>query len=105
MNSSTYEGKECPSGYYCPEGTTDRNEFPCPSGTYNPETMKQSLRDCQPCDPGLIFKIGFSLLKYVNVLLYIKSLIAKSTCNIADNFDLQLLKFQDIIVKGKVKLM
>jgi hypothetical protein len=34
----------CPTGYYCPEGTADPNQFPCPPGTYNPSTSMFSLQ-------------------------------------------------------------
>ncbi|KAA0172796.1 hypothetical protein FNF27_05776 [Cafeteria roenbergensis] len=29
---------ECPKGYYCPAGTSSRNEHPCPAGTYGSTT-------------------------------------------------------------------
>ena len=44
------ESRECRAGYYCPEATPVERE--CPTGTWNPDTGKESIRDCLPCPAG-----------------------------------------------------
>ena len=41
---------KCPPGHYCPKGSL--SPMPCPQGTYNPNSIGQSIHDCQPCDAG-----------------------------------------------------
>ena len=44
------KGYECPTGHYCPEGSSV--EIPCPVGTYNALTRQASSDACIPCDAG-----------------------------------------------------
>ena len=39
-------------GHYCPNGTQAANEFPCPRGSFNNETRRTNIGDCQPCLGG-----------------------------------------------------
>ena len=47
----------CPSGHFCPAGTTDSSGSqppqPCPAGYFNPNKRGESLADCQPCLAGM----------------------------------------------------
>ncbi|XP_072885876.1 uncharacterized protein [Hemitrygon akajei] len=51
-NTSSYEDNICPPGYYCPLGTESKDKFPCPRGTYNQQSGRTSVLDCEPCDAG-----------------------------------------------------
>ncbi|KAJ9462458.1 Cytadherence high molecular weight protein 2, partial [Diplonema papillatum] len=42
----------CPQGYYCPEGTSLYNAFPCPPGYFGNSTMLTAVTECYPCTPG-----------------------------------------------------
>jgi hypothetical protein len=44
--------KDCPAGYYCPEGTQTAVENPCPIGTYSNSTGLKNSSQCTQCDPG-----------------------------------------------------
>lgn len=43
--------KECPTGYYCGQGS--HLPTPCPPGTYNPALMQGALGDCRQCIAGM----------------------------------------------------
>jgi hypothetical protein len=49
---ATYEDTPCPTGHYCPAGTTRPYENPCPAGTYNPANRSTDVGDCIGCTPG-----------------------------------------------------
>ena len=53
-NSSTPtlgdQADECPSGHYCPEGSS--RPSPCPPGSYNAGTRLQKISDCSNCTGG-----------------------------------------------------
>lgn len=51
-NSTDFASNICPTGHYCPDGTKHANEYPCEKGFYNDATGKKSNDDCKPCDPG-----------------------------------------------------
>lgn len=40
----------CPAGYYCPTGTGD--PIQCPPGTFNSNTQRTALANCQSCTAG-----------------------------------------------------
>ena len=42
----------CPSGSYCPPGTTHGLEFLCPAGSFYNVTGAKDVTDCLPCTPG-----------------------------------------------------
>ena len=44
--------KDCPAGFYCPNGTQTDRENPCPVGTYSNTTGLESLAECTDCPPG-----------------------------------------------------
>lgn len=44
--------KDCPAGFYCPEGTQTAGENPCPIGTYSNSTSLENITQCIQCDPG-----------------------------------------------------
>ena len=44
--------KDCPAGFYCPNGTQTDRENPCPVGTYSNTTGLESLAECRDCPPG-----------------------------------------------------
>lgn len=44
--------KNCPAGFYCPEGTQTSGENPCPIGTYSNTTALENSTQCTQCDPG-----------------------------------------------------
>ena len=50
--AETYLGTPCPTGYYCPQGTTSANQYPCPAQTYYNLTMARDVMDCLPCPGG-----------------------------------------------------
>ena len=52
QGTSSLTGLNCPTGYYCPVNTTSSTSNPCPIGTYNPFTNANSLSQCILCDPG-----------------------------------------------------
>ena len=51
-NSTDFIDKPCDTGYYCPNGTTRPDEFPCPAGTFNPDPLQTNITACQSCTPG-----------------------------------------------------
>ena len=42
----------CPTGHYCPRGTTYGQEFPCPAGTYNDVENATHILQCKDCPKG-----------------------------------------------------
>ena len=52
-NSTEFVDKPCDPGYYCPEGTTRYDEFPCPPGTFNTHMYQTNETACEPCTPGM----------------------------------------------------
>ena len=50
-SSATTTPTKCPSGKYCPEGSTSE-AFDCPAGTYNPGTNMNKITDCLDCPKG-----------------------------------------------------
>ncbi|XP_053729819.1 SCO-spondin isoform X1 [Synchiropus splendidus] len=44
--------KPCPSGHYCPLGTSAPKLHPCPKGTFNPLEGSESMADCLLCSRG-----------------------------------------------------
>lgn len=44
--------KDCPAGFYCPNGTRTDRENPCPVGTFSNNTGLESLSECRTCTPG-----------------------------------------------------
>ena len=46
------KGTACPPGYYCPEGTSARNQFSCPAGTYNDVFGLMNYTECKTCPAG-----------------------------------------------------
>lgn len=42
----------CPTGHYCPDGTTHSTRFPCPRGTFRNTTKGENPDDCEPCSAG-----------------------------------------------------
>ena len=47
-----FDGRLCPEGYYCPNGTEFAMEYPCPLGSFSNLTGLVSKDECQPCLPG-----------------------------------------------------
>ena len=47
-----YEDYPCHAGYYCLVGTTRWNEYPCPEGHFNNRSRRQTVSDCLPCSAG-----------------------------------------------------
>ncbi len=43
---------DCPRGYYCPNGTRAKYQFPCPIGTFGNKSKLTSLDECEPCLKG-----------------------------------------------------
>ena len=52
QNSSDFETNPCPGGHFCPAFTTHAFEFPCPTGTFNNQTLATSIDACLLCTPG-----------------------------------------------------
>lgn len=50
--STGYSSNVCTAGHYCPSGTYSGTQYPCPIGTYNPQTGMKSNTDCKSCSPG-----------------------------------------------------
>ncbi|PIK41162.1 hypothetical protein BSL78_21986 [Apostichopus japonicus] len=48
-----YGSYVCPSGYYCPNGTTYAEEHPCPLGTFNNITGLKEMSQCTDCIGGM----------------------------------------------------
>ena len=44
--------KDCPAGFYCPNGTETKRQYPCPIGTYSNSTNLENQEDCRFCPPG-----------------------------------------------------
>ena len=44
--------KDCSEGFYCPNGTETRRQYPCPIGTYSNTTNLENEIDCRSCPPG-----------------------------------------------------
>ena len=44
--------KDCPAGFYCPNGTETVHQYPCPIGTYSNTTRLENEGDCRLCPPG-----------------------------------------------------
>ena len=42
----------CPSGHYCPAGTSRSKEYPCNVGTFNNKTGASNISSCVPCSAG-----------------------------------------------------
>ena len=53
MNSTTYLDTICPTGRYCPENTTDSEQYRCPAGSFNPSEGATSIIECISCTAGL----------------------------------------------------
>lgn len=43
---------DCVSGYYCPNGTQTKYQFPCPVGRFGNRSRLTSFDECDPCLPG-----------------------------------------------------
>ena len=50
--TSDYTTFPCPVGRYCPPGTPSANSYLCPLPTFNNVTMITTVDDCIPCLPG-----------------------------------------------------
>ena len=50
--ADTFLDTPCPSGSYCPPGTTHSTEYLCPAGTFYNITEAKDIADCLPCTPG-----------------------------------------------------
>lgn len=46
------------SGYYCPPGTIEFDQFPCDPGTYGIITGLKSADECSPCPAGYVCGYG-----------------------------------------------
>jgi hypothetical protein len=44
--------KDCPAGFYCPNGTQTARQYPCPVGTYSNTTNLESEDECRLCPEG-----------------------------------------------------
>ncbi|CAH1797039.1 unnamed protein product, partial [Owenia fusiformis] len=44
--------KDCPAGFYCPNGTETARANPCPVGTYSNTTMLENATECRLCPQG-----------------------------------------------------
>lgn len=51
-NTTNFEDYPCPVGYYCPDGTNHSTEYPCPEGTYRADLGGMDVNDCTPCPCG-----------------------------------------------------
>ena len=58
---ATTTPKNCPSGHFCPTGTTICNQFPCPAGTSNANADQSAISACTTCGVGQWCPIGSSL--------------------------------------------
>ena len=47
---------ECPSGFYCPEGT--QSPRPCPAGTFSNITGSKSIMSCKLCPAGMFCPVS-----------------------------------------------
>jgi hypothetical protein len=45
-------GGPCPTGHFCPNGTTHNVSHPCPPGTFKPTMLGSSVTSCRACSPG-----------------------------------------------------
>ena len=45
-------------GYYCPEGTSEYDQFPCLPGTYGASEGLRSADECSPCPAGYVCTHG-----------------------------------------------
>jgi len=52
VGTASYFPNQCPKGYFCPAGTTNRYANPCPLGTYRDLLQGTQLSDCALCTPG-----------------------------------------------------
>ena len=52
LETSDNTAFECPTGYYCLDGTRWWTEYPCPVGTFNDQTTRTALSQCQNCPGG-----------------------------------------------------
>ena len=44
--------KDCPAGFYCPNGTQTAREDPCPVGTFSNTTRVENISECRLCPEG-----------------------------------------------------
>ena len=44
--------KDCPAGFYCPNGTKTARENPCPVGTFSNTTRVDYISECRLCPEG-----------------------------------------------------
>ena len=42
----------CPTGFYCPSGTSAAQSFPCPAGTFGPDQYYTAIENCTDCPAG-----------------------------------------------------
>ena len=42
----------CPTGFYCPSGTSAAQSFPCPAGTFGPDQYYVAVENCTDCPAG-----------------------------------------------------
>ena len=42
----------CPAGYFCPEGTSAAQQFPCPAGTFSSSMSLSAASQCSACGLG-----------------------------------------------------
>ena len=52
LQRGTITPLQCPSGYYCPEGTEYGEQFACPAGTFNNITGLHDVSQCMNCTAG-----------------------------------------------------
>lgn len=48
---SNLTGRECPTGHFCPPGTSFSTQFKCPSGTWSNKTRLERADQCTACPP------------------------------------------------------
>lgn len=60
LNQGTVSGTSCPANYYCPEGTSNFQNYPCPAGTYGTTTGLYSASQCTNCTSGFFCPGGRS---------------------------------------------
>lgn len=51
-NAGTVDGRLCPAGYFCPEGTATFAAYPCPAGTFSESQGLFSAGQCRNCTAG-----------------------------------------------------